>query len=61
MRQRLLDAGCTPLRGPMNVDGDRWICQVTDPFGAVHGLDGPVEDVEDGPAEAIAWHLADDC
>lgn len=40
-RQRLLDAGCTPHRGPLHVEGNRWICQITDPFGAIHGLEGP--------------------
>ena len=40
-RQQLLDAGCTHHRGPLHVEGDRWICQIIDPFGTVHGLEGP--------------------
>ncbi|MFG2564686.1 VOC family protein [Streptomyces sp. NPDC048567] len=41
-RQRLLDAGCTHHRGPLDVgDGTgRRIAQLQDPFGNVIGLDG---------------------
>ncbi|MCX4637146.1 VOC family protein [Streptomyces sp. RPA4-5] len=41
VRQRLLDAGCTHHRGPLQVVPGRKICQVIDPFGIVIGLDGP--------------------
>lgn len=42
VRQRLLDAGCTPHRGPLDVgDGTgRKIAQLVDPFGNVIGIDG---------------------
>lgn len=40
-RTKLLDAGCTHLRGPLDVEADRRICQLVDPFGTVFGLDGP--------------------
>ncbi|WP_371657255.1 MULTISPECIES: VOC family protein [unclassified Streptomyces] len=40
-RQRLLDAGCTHHRGPLDVEPGRRICQLVDPFGTVFGLDGP--------------------
>ena len=40
-RNRLLAAGCTPHRGPLRIDHQRQICQVTDPFGTIVGLDGP--------------------
>ena len=40
-RQAFLDAGCTALRGPRDVDTGRRICQLVDPFGNVFGLDGP--------------------
>ncbi|WP_055530169.1 VOC family protein [Streptomyces graminilatus] len=42
VRQRLLDAGCTHHRGPLDVgDGTgRKIAQLTDPFGNVIGIDG---------------------
>lgn len=38
MRQRLLDAGCTPHRGPLRVDGDRWICQAAGLLSALGRL-----------------------
>ncbi|MFF4082580.1 VOC family protein [Streptomyces sp. NPDC001777] len=41
VRQRLLDAGCTRHRGPLQVDPQKKICQLVDPFGVVIGLDGP--------------------
>lgn len=41
VRGRLLDAGCTHHRGPLRIDEYRQICQLTDPFGTVFGLDGP--------------------
>jgi len=41
VRQHLLNAGCTPHRGPLHVEDDRWICQIIDPFGTIHGLEGP--------------------
>lgn len=40
-RSRLLQVGATAHRGPLVVDDDRSICQLTDPFGTVFGLDGP--------------------
>ncbi|MEV8566750.1 VOC family protein [Streptomyces sp. NPDC051322] len=40
-RERLLAAGCTHHRGPLDIDADRHICQLVDPFGTVFGLDGP--------------------
>ena len=38
-RERLIASGCTPWRGPLDVDDRRRICQLTDPFGIVFGLD----------------------
>ncbi|WP_433788619.1 VOC family protein [Actinoplanes sp. CA-252034] len=40
-RYALLAKGATPLRGPLQIDDNRFICQVVDPFGNVIGLDGP--------------------
>jgi predicted enzyme related to lactoylglutathione lyase len=40
-RKRLLEAGCTHHRGPLDVEPGRRICQLVDPFGTVFGLDGP--------------------
>lgn len=42
VRQRLLDAGCTHHRGPLDVDEGtgRKIAQLADPFGNVIGVDG---------------------
>lgn len=40
-RERLLAAGCTHHRGPLRIDEQRQICQLTDPFGTIIGLDGP--------------------
>ena len=40
VRERLLAAGCTHHRGPLRIDERRQICQLTDPFGTVFGLDG---------------------
>jgi hypothetical protein len=41
-RERLLTAGCAHHRGgPLRVDDQRQICQLTDPFGTIIGLDGP--------------------
>lgn len=40
-RRRLLDAGCVHHRGPLDVEEGRRICQLTDPFGTVFGLEGP--------------------
>ncbi|MFF1713948.1 VOC family protein [Streptomyces sp. NPDC058268] len=45
VRQRLIDAGCTHHRGPLNVADDasgrtRRIAQLADPFGNVIGIDG---------------------
>ncbi len=40
-RERLLAAGCTPHRGPLDIGPERRICQLVDPFGNVFGLDGP--------------------
>lgn len=40
-RDKLLAAGCTHHRGPLRVDASRQICQLTDPFGTIIGLDGP--------------------
>jgi predicted enzyme related to lactoylglutathione lyase len=41
VRERLLAAGCTHHRGPLQVSPGRRICQLVDPFGSVVGLDGP--------------------
>lgn len=40
-RSRLLQHGCTMLRGPLTIDDSRRICQMIDPFGNAFGLDGP--------------------
>ncbi|MGH3827930.1 MAG: hypothetical protein ACRDQX_12275 [Pseudonocardiaceae bacterium] len=40
-REHLLATGCTHHRGPLRVDEQRQICQLTDSFGTVVGLDGP--------------------
>ncbi|MFF4583137.1 VOC family protein [Streptomyces sp. NPDC001373] len=40
-RKRLLEAGCTHHRGPLDVEPGRRICQLIDPFGTAFGLDGP--------------------
>lgn len=40
-RAALIDAGCTPHRGPLDVSPGRQICQLVDPFGNCFGLDGP--------------------
>lgn len=40
-RERMMNAGCTHHRGPLRVEESRRICQLTDPFGTVFGLDGP--------------------
>lgn len=40
-RKHLLDAGCTHHRGPLLVTPGRRICQLTDPYGTVVGLEGP--------------------
>lgn len=40
-RGHLLTAGCTHHRGPLRIEGQRQICQLTDPFGTIIGLDGP--------------------
>ena len=40
-RTRLGAAGATLFRGPLEIDARRRICQMTDPFGNVIGLDGP--------------------
>lgn len=39
-RDRLLEAGCQPWRGPIEIEAERRICQLRDPFGTVWGLDG---------------------
>ncbi|GAA1927733.1 VOC family protein [Streptantibioticus ferralitis] len=41
VRTRLLDAGCTHHRGPIEAEPGRKICQLTDPFGTIFGIDGP--------------------
>ncbi|WP_217621369.1 VOC family protein [Streptomyces lunaelactis] len=41
VRKRLLDAGCTHHRGPLDVEPGRRICQLVDPFGTIIGLEGP--------------------
>ncbi|MGC5400729.1 VOC family protein [Streptomyces sp. DT20] len=41
VRARLLEAGCTHHRGPLEIGPGRRICQIVDPFGTVIGLDGP--------------------
>lgn len=45
-RERLLAAGAIHHRGPLRVSDGRWICQITDPYGAIHGLEGPAPDRE---------------
>ena len=40
-RHELLHAGCSPYRGPLNIEPGRRICQLIDPFGNIFGLDGP--------------------
>jgi uncharacterized glyoxalase superfamily protein PhnB len=40
-RERLIEAGCLPWRGPIEIEGGRRICQLRDPFATVWGLDGP--------------------
>lgn len=40
-RAELISRGAEHLRGPLDVDADRAICQLVDPFGNVFGLDGP--------------------
>lgn len=40
-RERLIDAGCVPWRGPIEIESRRRICQLRDPFATVWGLDGP--------------------
>ena len=40
-RQAFLDDGCTPHRGPLDIEPGRRICQLMDPFGNIFGLDGP--------------------
>ena len=40
-RERLIEHGALPHRGPLVVDADRSICQLRDPFGNIFGLDGP--------------------
>jgi predicted enzyme related to lactoylglutathione lyase len=39
-RERLLALGATHHRGPLEVDTERSVCQLRDPFGNVFGLDG---------------------
>jgi predicted enzyme related to lactoylglutathione lyase len=39
-REQLLALGATHHRGPLEVDAERSICQLRDPFGNVFGLDG---------------------
>ena len=41
VRQRMIDLGCEPWRGPIEIGEGRRICQLRDPFGVVVGLDGP--------------------
>jgi predicted enzyme related to lactoylglutathione lyase len=40
-RAALLERGATHHRGPIEVDHERSICQLRDPYGNVFGLDGP--------------------
>lgn len=40
-RDRLVRAGCTVHRAPLNVNDSRRTCQMVDPFGNTFGLDGP--------------------
>jgi predicted enzyme related to lactoylglutathione lyase len=40
-RERLLELGARPHRGPLAIDPRRSICQLSDPFGNIFGLDGP--------------------
>ncbi|MGB8202435.1 MAG: hypothetical protein WCF33_22575 [Pseudonocardiaceae bacterium] len=34
-------AGCLHHRSPLRINGQCQICQLTDPFGTIIGLDGP--------------------
>ena len=40
-RTALIEAGALHHRGPLEIAPGRRICQVTDPFGMIVGLDGP--------------------
>jgi len=40
-RRHLLDAGATHHRGPLQVTPGRRICQLSDPYGTIVGLEGP--------------------
>jgi predicted enzyme related to lactoylglutathione lyase len=40
-RKHLLDAGATHHRGPLQVTPGHRICQLTDPYGTIVGLEGP--------------------
>jgi predicted enzyme related to lactoylglutathione lyase len=39
-RERLLALGATHHRGPLEVNAERSVCQLRDPFGNIFGLDG---------------------
>jgi predicted enzyme related to lactoylglutathione lyase len=38
-RRRLLQAGCQPHRGPLDIEPGRRISQLIDPFGNIFGID----------------------
>ena len=38
--RRLLESGCLPHRGPLDVEPGRRISQMIDPFGNIFGIDG---------------------
>ncbi|EAR08895.1 VOC family protein [Reinekea blandensis] len=39
--ERFKELGSVVYRGPMKIESDLWMCQVTDPFGNLIGLRGP--------------------
>lgn len=40
VRNRLINAGCVPWRGPIEIESGRRICQLRDPFPTVCGWTG---------------------
>ncbi|MBD0413492.1 VOC family protein [Oryzicola mucosus] len=40
----LIHAGGVLYRGPLEIDGELWMCQVRDPWGNCIGLRGPMTD-----------------
>ncbi|MDN3650034.1 glyoxalase/bleomycin resistance/dioxygenase family protein [Reinekea marina] len=39
--ERFKSIGSIIYRGPMEIEANQWMCQVTDPFGNLIGLRGP--------------------